>query len=207
MTNGLLDTIEVHAAHGYLLSSFLSPCSNHRTDSYGGSFENRIRLVVEVVEAIRARIPDSMPLSVRISATDWMEHSPDTPQWTLQDSINLALILNDIGVDIIDVSSASNNALQIIPGDDAYYQVNLAEQIKKAITKVGKSLIVAGVGKIDNAKMAKEVLEEEKADIVFVGTQFLRDPNLVLTWADELNLEQKWPRQYVRAGKVKVGTL
>lgn len=176
-------------------------------DSYGGLFENRIAFLKKVVVAIRERIPTSMPFFVRISATDWMEQSPETPQWTLQDSTKLALILSDLGVDLIDVSSAANNPAQKIPMNDAYYQIKLAAQIRKALRENEKGMLVAAVGKIDAAAMARDVLDEEKADVIFVARQFLRDPNLVINWANELGLGQMWPRQYVRAGNAPIGTL
>lgn len=207
VSNRIADTIEIHAAHGYLISSFLSPSSNNRTDSYGGSFENRIRLLVEVVKAIRGRIPDSMPLFVRITATDWMENSPETPQWTINDSIKLVFVLNDIGVDLVDVSSGGNNAAQKVPAHDAFYQVNLAERINKALRNEGKSLLVGAVGYINSAIRARDVLEKQKADVVLVGREFLRSPSLVQTWAVELGLEVNYPRQYVRLGAAQIGTV
>jgi 2,4-dienoyl-CoA reductase-like NADH-dependent reductase (Old Yellow Enzyme family) len=202
-----IDMVEVHAAHGYLLSSFHSPASNHRTDAYGGAFENRIRFTLEVVKEMRSRIPENMPLSVRISGTDFMEHEPSTPQWTISDSIQLALRLADLGVDVIDVSAGANTALQRIPMDDAFYQVKLAHQVRKALKREGKEMFVAAVGKIDNAAMAEGILQDDKADVVFVGRQFLRDPNLVRTWAGELGVETEWPRQYIRLGNKPMGTL
>jgi 2,4-dienoyl-CoA reductase-like NADH-dependent reductase (Old Yellow Enzyme family) len=152
-----------------------------------------------VVDSIRRRVPDSMPLFIRISATDWMEHSPETPQWTIQDSIKLSIILSDLGVDVIDVSSGANNPAQKIILDN-YYQINLAEEIKKALKGAGKEMLVAAVGLITNAAVAEEVLQNKKADMVLVGREFLRDPNVVHKWAYELGTKKEWPRQYVRAG-------
>jgi 2,4-dienoyl-CoA reductase-like NADH-dependent reductase (Old Yellow Enzyme family) len=136
-----------------------------------------------------------------------MEHSPSTPQWTISDTIALALRLADLGVDIIDVSAGANNPLQRIPTNDAFYQVKLAHEIRNTLKKEDKEMLVAAVGKIDNAGMAEGVLQEGKADVVFVGRQFLRDPNLVRTWAGELEVEMEWPRQYVRLGGRPMGTL
>ncbi|KAJ4354175.1 NADH-dependent flavin oxidoreductase [Didymosphaeria variabile] len=204
------DFIEIHAAHGYLISSFLSPISNTRTDAYGGSFDNRVRFLVSVVREIRANIPNTTPFSVRISAVDWMAHSPSTPQWTLPDSISLALLLADEGVDVLDVSSGGNNVEQVIPKDDALYQVNLAKEIKTALQKHGKSMFVAAVGRIADAATAQKVVSEKQADLTFVATEFLRDPNLVHRWAEELGASVEWPRQYVRAdrqARAKMGTL
>lgn len=139
-----------------------------------------------------------MPLFVRISATDWMEHEPETPQWTIQESIKLSLILSDMCVDVIDVSSGGNNAGQnIVP--TPYYQINLADSIRRALRDTGKDTLIAAVGSIDNAALATEVLEGEKADMVLVAREFLRDPNLVYTWAESLQVEIEWPRQYLRA--------
>jgi 2,4-dienoyl-CoA reductase-like NADH-dependent reductase (Old Yellow Enzyme family) len=146
-----------------------------------------------------------MPISVRISGTDWMEHSPSTPQWTIHDSIKLAMILNDVGVDMIDVSSGANNPLQKIPVEDAFYQVKLAHKIKTALKEEGKSMIVAAVGNINSATTAEGILKEDKADVVLVAKQFLRDPNLVRTWAEELGVSMKWPRQYIRLGNAPTG--
>jgi len=148
-----------------------------------------------------------MPFSVRISGTDFMEHSPSTPQWTIDDSVNLALRLSDMGVDIIDVSAAANNPLQQIPMDDAFYQVKLAHAVRKALKREGKNMLVAAVGKIESAAMAEGVLSEGKADVVLVAKQFLRNPNLVRTWAEELGVEMEWPRQYVRLANKPMGTL
>ncbi|CAI6243635.1 unnamed protein product [Periconia digitata] len=193
-----VDAIEVHGAHGYLISSFLSPIANFRTDAYGGSFENRIRILLEVVQSIRSNIPDTMPLFVRISAVDWMEHEPSTPQWTIQDSVKLSLILSDLGVDVIDVSSGGNNPEQKILVTP-YYQINFAAAIRKALKEAGKTMLVAAVGSIDNAALATEVLDEEKADMVLVAREFMRNPGLVYTWAEQLNVQLPWPRQYLRA--------
>lgn len=108
------DVIEIHNAHGYLLSSFVSPASNHRTDKYGGSFENRIRLTLEIVELTRQAIPDSMPLFLRITATDWLENEPGLDSWKSEDTVRLAEILADKGVDLLDVSSGGNHPKQKI---------------------------------------------------------------------------------------------
>lgn len=197
----VIDFIELHAAHGYLLSSFLSPASNHRTDIYGGSFENRARFLFEVVREIRQSIPDSIAFSVRISAVDWMAHSPSTPQWTLEESVKLAIALADMGVDVLDVSSGSNNILQQIP-KDTFYQIDLAERIKSALREHGKEMFVAAVGRITEAAIAERTLREKGADLTLVATQFLRDPNLVYRWSEELGAQVQWPRQYCRADGV-----
>jgi 2,4-dienoyl-CoA reductase-like NADH-dependent reductase (Old Yellow Enzyme family) len=207
------DLIEIHAAHGYLLSSFLSPASNCRTDAYGGSFENRARFLIEVVGEVRQCIPSRIALSVRISAVDWMSHCPGVPQWTLEESVELALLLADMGVDILDVSSGGNNAAQHIP-TDASYQIDLARTIKLALQGQGKDMFVAAVGRITDATTAENIVKENGADLAFVATQFLRDPNLVYRWSEELGANMQWPRQYSRADgkasmrtKTKMGTL
>lgn len=194
------DLIEIHAAHGYLISSFLSPSSNHRTDRYGGSFENRTRLLLEVVQEIRHAIPERIALSVRISAVDWMSYSPSAPQWTLEDSVMLALILAGVGVDVLDISSGGNNAVQRIPGD-MFYQVDLAERIKHALEDQGKHMMVAAVGRIADAVTAEKVVKEKGADLACIATEFLRDPNLVYRWSEQLGANMEWPRQYVRADR------
>ena len=197
------DMIEIHAAHGYLLSSFLSPSSNRRTDNYGGSFANRARFLLRVVASVRSVIPSTMPLFVRISATDWMEHTPSAPQWTLLDSINLAHELNDIGVDLLDVSSGSNNLLQRIP-THAEYQIELAATIRASLREAGKTMLVGAVGRIANATLARDTVQidengDAKADAALVGLQFLKDPSFVLNVAKELGVEIQWPAQYWRA--------
>lgn len=195
-----LDFIEVHAAHGYLLSSFLSPASNHRTDLYGGSFQNRTRFLFEVLRKMRQAIPDKIAFSVRISAVDWMAHSPCTPQWTLKETVELAVALADMGVDVLDVSSGGNNIMQQVP-KETFYQISLAERIKFALRGHGKDILVGAVGRISEASIAEETLREKGADLALVATQFLRDPNLVYRWSEELDAHVQWPRQYCRADR------
>jgi 2,4-dienoyl-CoA reductase-like NADH-dependent reductase (Old Yellow Enzyme family) len=201
------DMVEIHAAHGYLISSFLSPSSNGRVDEYGGSFKNRTRLLKRIVTALRETVPNTMPLFVRISATDWMEHSPSTPQWTLEDSIKLAHDLDGLGVDLLDVSSGSNNLLQQIPSY-AEYQIDLAAVIRASLRETGKNMLVGAVGRIDNAVIARDTVQqnsdgEAKADVALVGRQFLRNPSFVLNVAKELGVEVQWPAQYWRAALMK----
>lgn len=202
------DYIEVHAAHGYLISSFLSPSSNHRGDLYGGSLENRARFLLEVVREMRGKTPDTVLLAVRISGTDWMEHEAEAPQFTVQDARELALMLAGEGADVLDVSSGGNNVAQRVPGH-ASYQTDIAGQMREALRAAGKDMVVAGVGRIADAKRAEEVVGEAKADLAFVATEFLRDGNLVCRWAGDLGVGLEWPRQYVRAdrGGAKLGNL
>lgn len=184
--------IEIHAAHGYLLHQFLSPCANQRTDAYGGSFENRTRLLMEVIDAVKSVWPADYPLWVRISATDWLEHTSD-PSWTLTDSVKLAHMLKEVGVDTIDVSSGGMSPKQRIttgPG----YQVPFSETIKNEI-----GIPTAAVGLITEAKQAEAILQEGKADFVALARELLRDPYWPLHAATTLGVDLPWPDQYARA--------
>lgn len=185
------DAIEIHNAHGYLLHSFISPVSNQRTDEYGGSFENRTRLTLEVVDLVRQNIPDSMPLFLRISATDWLEETELKDQsWTVDQTVRLAKILSERGVDLLDVSSAGNHEKQHIharPG----YQVPFANAVKEA---VGDKMAVGAVGSITSGKQANQYLEEG-LDLAIVGRMFQKNPGLVFYWADELECEVQMPNQ------------
>ncbi|MDE3201451.1 MAG: NADH:flavin oxidoreductase/NADH oxidase [Acidobacteriota bacterium] len=182
------DFVEIHSAHGYLLHEFLSPLSNQRTDEYGGSFENRVRLLLEVTEATRAAWPDHLPLLVRISATDWMEGG-----WSQQESVQLASLLRDGGVDLIDVSSGGlvpNAKIPAAPG----FQVGFAEEIRR-VAKIP----VAAVGMITEPDQANEIVASGKADFVFMAREFLRDPYWPLHAAEKLGQPMSWPMQYLRA--------
>ena len=182
--------IEIHAAHGYLIHQFLSPLSNLRTDDYGGTFENRIRLLLEVVDAIQKVWPTTLPLFVRISATDWSEGG-----WDLPSSIELVKLLKQKGIDLIDTSTAGNiydAQITVGPG----YQVHFAKAIKK---ETGS--LTGAVGLITNALQAEEILQNESADLILIGRLSLRDPYFPLIAAKELNETIKWPLQYER-GKI-----
>ncbi|TFY68727.1 hypothetical protein EVJ58_g829 [Rhodofomes roseus] len=186
------DVIEIHNAHGYLLHSFLSPVSNKRTDEYGGSFENRTRLTLEIVDAVRSVIPPDMPLFLRISATDWLEESLEgEPSWTLQDTVRLAGLLAEHGVDLLDVSSGGAHPAQKIPGAPTY-QAPLAEAVKKAH---GDKILVSAVGLITDGKTAQGVLDKGQADAVFVGRQFQKNPGTVWQFAEELGVDIKRAHQ------------
>ncbi|KAI0365791.1 FMN-linked oxidoreductase [Pilatotrama ljubarskyi] len=188
-----VDVIEIHAAHGFLLHEFLSPVSNKRTDEYGGSFENRARIIVEVVNAIRAVIPEDMPLFLRPSATDWLEKvAPDEPSWRLEDTIRLSGLVAEHGVDLIDVSSGGADPRQKIEFVAPAYQAHFTEAIKKA---VGDRVLVGAVGGIKTGKLAQEVLDKGQADVILAGTQFLKDPAAVATFAQDLGIEVKLPHQ------------
>lgn len=182
--------MEIHAAHGYLLHQFLSPLSNVRTDAYGGSFENRIRLTLEVVAAVQTEWPENLPLFVRISATDWADGG-----WNADESVALSTILKEKGVDLIDVSSGALVSYQKIPVAPNY-QVPFAERIKKE-----SNIMTGAVGLITEAHQAEEIVVSGKADLVLFARESLRDPNLALTFAHDLNAETTWPKQYERAKK------
>ncbi|KAJ4864166.1 oxidoreductase [Trichoderma harzianum] len=196
-----VDMIEVHGAHGYLICSFLSPLSNQRTDEYGGSFENRSRFAREVVEAVRAVIPADMPLSLRLSATEWMEWAGQ-PSWTVEETIKLAKVIPSWGVDILDVSSGANNYQQRFP-DNRLFQIDIAREIRKALRADGIDLIVGAVGNITDAQTAYDVVQEgpeAAGELALVARQFLREPEWVLRVAHELKVPVKWANQYSRAG-------
>jgi len=185
--------IEVHAAHGYLLHQFLSPLSNQRTDSYGGSFENRTRLVREIVGALRNILPEELPLFVRLSATDWVEGG-----WDLDQSVALALELKALGVDLVDCSSGGLSPQQKIalgPG----YQVPFAARIR---TEAG--LPTGAVGLITEPEQAERILAEGSADLVLLARQLLREPRWPLRAAQALGVAVPWPAQYARAAKGSV---
>jgi 2,4-dienoyl-CoA reductase-like NADH-dependent reductase (Old Yellow Enzyme family) len=179
------DVIEIHNAHGYLLHSFLSPASNNRTDKYGGSFENRIRLTLEIVELTRANIPEDTPLFLRISATDWLDHDGyEGESWTLADTLKLAPLLAERGVDLLDVSSGGNHPAQKIKAGPAY-QAPFAKEVKKV---VGDKMAVGTVGTITSGEQANSLLDEG-LDLAIVGRMFQKNPALVWTWAEELGVE------------------
>lgn len=180
--------VEIHAAHGYLLHQFLSPLSNFRTDDYGGSFENRARLLLNVIAAVRTKWPDDLPLFVRISATDWVEGG-----WTPDDSVALARVLLNHDVDLIDCSSGANVPRAPIPVGPLY-QVPLADRIKKET-----GMPTGAVGLITTAAEAEGILADSSADLIFLARQMLRDPYFPLHAAKELGEEVVWPVQYERA--------
>ncbi|KAI1206415.1 FMN-linked oxidoreductase [Annulohypoxylon truncatum] len=194
------DVIEIHGAHGYLITEFLSPASNKRTDQYGGSFENRTRLLFEVIKAVRGAIPESMALFLRISATEWMEWAGE-PSWTMEQSFQLAKLLPAAGIDLLDVSSAGNNPAQRLV-IHPYTQINFAGRIRDELKKNGINLLIGAVGLITNSGVARRIVQEgeaPQADLVFIGRQLLREPEFVLRAAQELGVEVKWPNQYHRA--------
>ena len=184
------DVIEIHGAHGYLLHQFLSPVTNHRTDEYGGSFENRIRLLVEVVDAVRADWPAGKPVVVRISATDWIDGG-----WTLAESTDLARVLKERGVDLIDVSTGGLDPAQRItvgPG----YQVPFARDVR-----IKADIPTGAVGLVTEPAQAQQVLDEGSADVVYLARAALREPAWPLRAAHELGIPAQnapYPPQYRR---------
>ncbi|SNZ17649.1 2,4-dienoyl-CoA reductase [Natronoarchaeum philippinense] len=186
---------EVHAAHGYLLHEFLSPVSNDRTDEYGGSFENRARLTVDVVEAVREVWPDDRPVFVRISGTDWL---PDRESWTREQSARLADLLAEAGADLIDVSSGGLHPDQQLPAGGPNYQVPLAEHVG---AESERDVGIGAVGGITTAQQADAVVRNGRADLAIVGREHLRDPYFALRAAKELDALDRIevPKQYRRA--------
>ena len=197
--NAGFDIIELHFAHGYLVSSFLTPAVNKRTDKYGGSFENRVRLALELVEGARAVMPDDMPLFVRISSTDWLDTNPewDGPSWTIDESTKLAHLLAERGVDVLDVSSGGNHRLQKVKGGPGY-QAPFAKHIKKS---VGDKMLVSTVGSIRTGTQAQELIaggkddDDTPVDLVAAGRMFQKNPGLVWAWADDLGVNMQQAHQ------------
>lgn len=182
--------LELHAAHGYLLHEFLSPLSNQRTDNYGGSFDNRIRFLLETTRAVRAVWPEQLPLTVRVSATDWVDGG-----WTLDETVELARRLKGEGVDLIDCSSGGSVPSAKIPSGPGY-QVPLAERVRREA-----GIATAAVGLITEPKQADEIIRREQADLVLLARASLRDPSWPLHAARALGVADrlKPPVQYGRA--------
>ncbi|PYY04325.1 MAG: oxidoreductase [Acidobacteria bacterium] len=180
--------IEIHAAHGYLIHEFLSPLSNRREDHYGGSFENRTRILREIVSAVRSVWPARAPLFVRISATDWVEGG-----WDIEQSIELARQLKPLGVDLIDCSSGGNVPHAKIPVCPLY-QTPFAERIRREA-----GILTGAVGMITTPLEADHIVQSGQADVVIMARQFLRDPYWPLRAARELGHPAAWPAQYLRA--------
>jgi 2,4-dienoyl-CoA reductase-like NADH-dependent reductase (Old Yellow Enzyme family) len=180
--------LEIHSAHGYFLHEFLSPLSNHRSDQYGGSFENRTRIVREVVAKVRRFWPERLPLFIRISATDWVEGG-----WDIEQAVELARLLRPLGVDLVDCSSGGNVAdakIPIAPG----YQVPFAERIRR-----DAGVLTGAVGMITDARQADEIIRGGQADLVLLAREMLRDPYWPLHAAAQLGKPISWPAQYLRA--------
>jgi len=185
------DVLEVHAAHGYLLHEFLSPLSNHREDEYGGSFDNRVRLLLEVVREVRGRVAAGVPVVVRVSATDWVEGG-----WTDDETVRLAGLLRAEGVDLVDTSTGGNVLADIPVG--AGYQVPFARRIR-----LEAGVPSGAVGLITEPKQAEEIIAEGSADVVLLARELLREPHWALRAAYELGEDASglWPVQYERAAR------
>ncbi len=184
--------LEIHGAHGYLVNEFMSPLSNLRTDEYGGSYENRLRFLLEIIDAVRSVWPEELPLFLRISATDWVEGG-----WTTEDSVCLAGIVQERGVDLIDCSSGGNAAEAKIPAKPGY-QVPFADAVRKA------GILTGAVGIIVTPEQAEEILASGSADLIFMARELLRDPYFPLRAGNALGYdEMPWPVQYERAKRKK----
>lgn len=220
-----VDLLEIHGAHGYLIHQFLSPITNRRTDKYGGSFENRTRLVIEIIQAVRKVIPVSMPLFFRLSSTEWMEESEigkRVGSWDVESTIKLTKIVADLGVDLLDVSSGGNHHQQRINMfRSTDYQVKIAAQIRSAVKAAKKEILIGAVGLITEAEQARDIVEEDAAslqaeaetakamtdastdkepmaDVILVARQFMREPEWVLKVAWRLRVDIAWPTQFLR---------
>ena len=189
------EVAEIHAAHGYLIHQFLSPLSNTRDDAYGGTFEHRIRLCVEVVDAVRRVWPERLPLFVRLSTTDWTDGG-----WTVDDSVALARVLKAHGVDLIDCSSGGNVAGASIPVGPGY-QVPAAGEVRSR-----GGIATGAVGLITTARQAEEIIATGQADCVLLARALLRDPYWPMRAAAELGQVMDWPPQYLRAAQGEVGS-
>ncbi|MDQ8021303.1 MAG: NADH:flavin oxidoreductase/NADH oxidase [Moraxellaceae bacterium] len=182
------EVIEVHAAHGYLLHQFLSPLANQRSDAYGGSFENRVRLTREVVRAVRKAVPEQLPLLVRLSATDWAEAGG----WDIEQTIALSRLLKEDGADLIDTTSGGMLAAPNIPLGPGY-QTGFAARIRAEA-----GIATGAVGLITHAMQAEHILHTGQADMIFLARELLRDPYWPLHAASALHTTTSWPRQYLR---------
>jgi 2,4-dienoyl-CoA reductase-like NADH-dependent reductase (Old Yellow Enzyme family) len=182
------DFVEIHAAHGYLLHQFLSPLANRRTDAYGGRFENRTRLALQTVDAVRAEWPSHLPLFVRISATDWAEGG-----WNIEESVQLARLFREQGVDLVDVSSGGQLPDAKIPAGPGF-QVGFAARIRREA-----NLPTAAVGLITGPEQANAIVAQGEADLVLLGRELLRDPYWPVHAAAALDEPASWPPQYLRA--------
>jgi 2,4-dienoyl-CoA reductase-like NADH-dependent reductase (Old Yellow Enzyme family) len=182
------DAVEIHAAHGYLLHQFLSPLANQRTDSYGGSFQNRARLALQVVDAVRAQWPAHLPLFVRISATDWVPGG-----WSVDESVQLSQLFREHGVDLVDVSSGGQVPNAQIPATPGF-QVEFAARIRREA-----AVPTAAVGLITDPIQANAIVAQGEADLILLGRELLRDPYWPLHAATALAEPASWPPQYLRA--------
>ncbi|MBD7994593.1 NADH:flavin oxidoreductase/NADH oxidase [Arthrobacter sp. Sa2CUA1] len=185
------DVVEIHAAHGYLLHSFLSPITNQRTDEYGGPLENRARIVLEIVDAVRAVWPAGKPVFMRVSTTDWVEENPqdNRESWTVTQTVQLATWAVEHGVDLIDASSGGLDIVPI-PRDQDY------QTAKAAVVRSETGVLTAAVGRIDSPQLAEELVTSGKADAVFLGRPLLRNPSWANEAALELGIKPRYIEQY-----------
>jgi 2,4-dienoyl-CoA reductase-like NADH-dependent reductase (Old Yellow Enzyme family) len=181
-------TVEIHAAHGYLLHQFLSPLSNCRSDAYGGSFENRTRLIREVISAVRGEWPERLPLLIRLSATDWVEGG-----WNEDETVELCRALKGLGVDLVDVSSAGLVPMAKIPVGSGF-QTEFAARVRHEA-----GIPTAAVGMITSPAQADHIIRTGQADMVLLGREILRNPYWPLSAAQALGQAAFWPQQYLRA--------
>jgi len=188
-----MDTVEIHGAHGYLIHNFLSPITNKRTDKYGGSLENRARLLLEVVRVVRDNFPAEKPVFLRVSASDCVEHL-EGESWEIEQTVQIAKWVKEAGVDVLHISSGGNTAQQKVsysPG----YQVHYAERVRKEVP----GLAIVAVGSLTSGKQAQEVLKEEKADLIAAARSFLKHPSFALDAARELGVNIVYAPQYFAA--------
>ncbi|CAK3923034.1 NADPH dehydrogenase [Lecanosticta acicola] len=220
-----VDVLEIHGAHGYLIHEFLSPITNRRNDSYGGSFENRTRFLIEIIQSIRSVIPSRMPLFLRLSSTEWMEETDIGKQlgsWNVDSTMMLAKIVAELGVDLLDVSSGGNHPQQRISMFDSKdYQTKIAGQIRKELKAAEKHMFIGAVGLITEAEQARDIIQDHNdsikqeaetarqmtepihgqdplADVILVARQFMREPEWVLRIAWRLGVDIAWPSQFLR---------
>lgn len=202
-----IDIVEIHAAHGYLINQFLNPVTNRRTDRYGGSFENRVRLLLETIGAVRAVIPNSMPLFVRINCTDWTEETEAGKRfgsWTEECTLQLIRMLPRLGVDLVDISSGGNHhSAKFNVFDGGHNHTAMAVRIRKTLQDEGNEILIGTVGLITEANQARDLVQGDAkrgpgVDIISVGRQFLKEPDWVLKVAAELGVEVAWPVQLER---------
>lgn len=187
------DFVEIHAAHGYLINEFMSLHSNKRTDEYGGSFENRIRFLLEIIDSIKANIPQDYPLFLRISGSELHDSNPDA--WTVADSVKLAPIVVEHGVDLLDISAGGNDSGADRPKKSFGMYADIARKVKEA---VGDTAMVAAVGKMHDPVQINQMLEEGAIDFALVGSPFMANQGLVIDWAKTMGVEihnapQMWP--------------
>ena len=190
--NAGFQLIEIHSAHGYLINEFLSPVTNKRTDEYGGSRENRIKILLEIIDGVKQVWPEDLPIAVRISATDWVDGG-----WNSNDSVWLSKILSELSIDIVDVSSGGTLSNATIPVG-AGYQLPLASAIKRSVKE---SIAVGTVGLITSAEQAETILINGDADLIFIAREFLRNPYFPLSAAKSLRSEGSTPKPYELAFK------